>query len=65
MNKDELIALKAELEQELRDLPYISTVDNDGETDDDAYQEKLEQDWHKDEIRDKLVSIGRRIAKQG
>ncbi len=62
MTKEELIKKKANLEKELNELPYISIVDDDGETNDDAYQEKLEQGWYKSDLRDELSEVNRQIA---
>lgn len=62
MNKQDLLQRKAEIEKEIQELPYISTVDEDGEINEDAYQEKLEQNYYSDELREQLRDVNRRLA---
>jgi len=57
MTKQELSTRKAEIESIINSLPYISTVDSDGETNEDKYQEKLEQNEYKDELYHELDGI--------
>jgi len=57
MTKQELITRKEQIYAEIKPLPPISATDEDGETNDDAYQEKLEQSYYIDELREQLFRI--------
>lgn len=49
-----------QIKEELANLPTIYYYDSNGEKDEDAYQEYLEQIWHKKELMLELENINKR-----
>lgn len=56
IRQDILIKIK-EIQQEIKNMPYICLLDDEGECDEDAYQERLEQGWRKDELYQEIDSL--------
>lgn len=63
MNIEELLKERAEIQYVLRSLKNISIYDDDGEIDDDAYQDKLEQQEYKRELYEELDIINSQLNK--
>lgn len=57
MSTDEKLRRIKEIQKEISNLPHISMYDEDGERNEEAYQDKLEQGWYVDELRDEMDEL--------
>jgi hypothetical protein len=58
--QEEINKLKAEI----KSLPHISLYDEDGEINDDAYQERLEQQEYKAELQFQIDELEERLIEE-